>query len=229
MNDDDLITTVRERFAPLRMNVPSGTVMARGTAMRRRRHGGQLAAGALAVALGAGLGVPALTTAGHASGPAAGARTATLTAWTVDRQPGGAIAVTIRRLRDLPALQRELASDGARITISADELPTMPRSCLSPTYRKIDGGRSAEIQLSPVVAPPNNLDKGLYFTLYPDRVPPGEVLRLTVFAHDHMPSDGATARKPGNMTGAFPGALGLLGSTYNIFLTEVRDAPACTS
>ena len=98
MNDDDLMTAVRAEFAPVRMTVAADTIMARGRGMRRLRRG-RIAAGALAVALGAGLGIPALTSAGTSN-------RVTLTAWTVDKQPDGAIKVTIRDLRDLPALQR---------------------------------------------------------------------------------------------------------------------------
>jgi hypothetical protein len=222
--NDDLMTAVRESFAPVRMDTPPATIMGRGRAMRRRRHGGAVAAGALAVALGAGLAVPALTT---ASGSAGGAGKATLTAWTVDRKPGGSIAVTIRELRDLPALQRELASYGARITISADKLLTLPRSCLSPDSGNASGNRA--FQLSPVVAPTNNASKGLYFTLYPDRMPPGQVLRITVYAYGHIPFDPVAAGKAGKTITTLPGALGLLGEPYDVFLTLVLNTPPCTS
>lgn len=63
MNDDDLMTAVRAEFAPVRMTVASDTIMARGRGMRRLQHS-RIAASALAVALGAGLGIPALTSAG---------------------------------------------------------------------------------------------------------------------------------------------------------------------
>ena len=224
MNDDDLITTVRERFAPVRMHVPAKTLMARGTARRRRRHGGQFAAGALAVALGAGLGVPALTT---SSGNTAGAQHATLAAWTVDRKPGGAIAVTIRKLRDLPALQRELASDGARITISADTLLMLPKSCISLDIQMYDGQRVAVFQLSPGVGH-GQPSEGLVFTLYPNRIPPGQVLRVTVFGANYPPLSGTVAS--GNPhESKFPGMMGFTSGQYRVFETSVRDTPACTN
>lgn len=111
MNDDEMLTAVRDRFAPVRMNTPAAAIMKRGRALRRRRHGGRLAAGALAVSLGTGLAVPALT-----DGGAAPPQRATLAAWTVQEHPDGTIAVTIRRPENLAALQHKLAALGVLVT-----------------------------------------------------------------------------------------------------------------
>ena len=119
MNDDDLMTAVREEFAPVRMDVAADTIMARGRAARRLRRS-RVAAGVLAVGLGAGLGIPALMS-GNATGGA------TLAAWTVARQTDGSVTVTIREMRNLPALQAKLAADGARLPRSgAGLLPRHP-------------------------------------------------------------------------------------------------------
>lgn len=117
MNDDDLMTAVRDRFAAIRMDTPAEKIMARGSSLRRR--GGRLAAGAaraLAVSLGAGLSVPALT-----AGTAAPARHATLAAWTVREHHDGSIGVTVRRPQNLPALQLRLAKLGAPVIIVAGQ------------------------------------------------------------------------------------------------------------
>jgi hypothetical protein len=111
MNDDDLMTAVRDRFAPVLMDIPAAEIIKRGRVLRRRRHGGKLAAGALAVSLGAGLAVPALT-----AGGAAPPQQATLAAWTIQQHPDGTIAVTIRRPENLAALQRKLAALGVLVT-----------------------------------------------------------------------------------------------------------------
>lgn len=125
MNDHDVLTTVRDGFAPVQMSIPPDDIMTRGRSLRRRRHRGQLiAGGTLALALGAGLSVSALT-----AGPPA-AQQATLAAWTVQRDPDGAITVTIRELRDLPALQARLGLDGAPVTISDSSL-TLPHGCVA--------------------------------------------------------------------------------------------------
>ena len=60
MDDNELMTAVRERFDPVRMHTPAETITARGRSLRHRRRSA-LAGGALAVTLGAGLAVPALT------------------------------------------------------------------------------------------------------------------------------------------------------------------------
>ena len=65
-NDDDVLTAVREGFVPVRMETPAKAVMARGAMMRRHRNSGRLTAGALAAALGAGLGVSAFAHGGAA-------------------------------------------------------------------------------------------------------------------------------------------------------------------
>jgi hypothetical protein len=118
MNDNDLMTAVRAEFAPVRMNVAADTIMARGRAARRLRHS-RVAAGALAVAFGAGLGIPALTSGGGTGGAA-------LTAWTVSRQTDGSVTVTIREMQDLPALQAKLADDGARVVIGHGAMTPPP-------------------------------------------------------------------------------------------------------
>src|SRR5438045_1879451 len=111
MNDQDVITAVRETFGDVHMGTPLGTVTRRGRALRARRRGAGLA-GAAAAAGGVALtvtsllpGTGAVTATGshHGHGRATvqrpgGGVSATLTAWTVTRRAGGAIAVTIRDL-----------------------------------------------------------------------------------------------------------------------------------
>lgn len=125
MNDDDLMTAVRDRFGGVRMEIPAQQIMARGTSLRRRRSGGRLAAGALAISLGAGLSVPALT-----AGPSTAAQRATLAAWTVDKHPDGSIAVTIRRPQNLAALQNRLAQLGAPVTFAPFPGKRFARDCV---------------------------------------------------------------------------------------------------
>lgn len=111
MNDDEMLTAVRDRFAPVRMDRPAAAIMKRGSALRHRRHG-RLAAGALAVSLGAGFAVPALTAGSAGPAPGAGSaasQQATLAAWTVQKHRDGSVIVTIRRPQNLAALERELA------------------------------------------------------------------------------------------------------------------------
>jgi hypothetical protein len=129
MNDDDLLTAVRGRFDSVRMDTPAAAIMARGRALRRHRSSGRLAAGALAVSLGAGLAVPVLTA--GAPGPAGTGGSphhATLAAWTVQEHPDGSIAVTIRRPENLGALRLKLAKLGVTV-IFADEPAKLAHGC----------------------------------------------------------------------------------------------------
>lgn len=164
MNDDDLMTEVRDRFAPVRMHASPEQIMARGRSLRRRRHGTSLAAGALAVSLGAGLSVTALT-----AGPAApAAQHATLAAWTVDQHPDGSIGVTIRRPQDLKALQARLAKLGAPVLFVVVPAGQLGHGC-APTV----------LDLKPAIAF-QALKHAVSFEIRPLKMPPHSVLRIAL-------------------------------------------------
>lgn len=117
MNDTDLATLVRDAVRDTRMTVPESDITRRARKLRTRRR---VAAGG---AVGAGLAATALavaTLAAPASSPAAGQaqKTAQLTAWTVTKDPGGVIDVTIRELKDPAGLQARLRADGVPATVS---------------------------------------------------------------------------------------------------------------
>jgi len=89
MNDDELITILREQRDRVRMTTPVEEVIGRGRAVRARhrvRAAGAALAAAAAVAVGVAL---------PASHPTSGAPVH-LAAWTVTRQANGSIKVTIR-------------------------------------------------------------------------------------------------------------------------------------
>ena len=125
MNDDDLITIVRESFTGLRTTTPVERIVRRGRAVRARRRIPVLT-GALAVVAGAALAVTTLLPGGHQPSPRSSPRPAAqLAAWTVTRQPDGTIRVTIRELQNPAELQRELRADGlpASVTLTGQENP----------------------------------------------------------------------------------------------------------
>jgi hypothetical protein len=125
VNDDELMTTLRESFATVRSGTPVEPIVRRGRAVRaRRRIPG--AAAALAVAAGTAVAVTALVPGG--SGPAAGPVHAKLAAWTVVKQADGTVAVTIRELRDTAALQARLRADGiaANVITGSQRNPCQP-------------------------------------------------------------------------------------------------------
>jgi hypothetical protein len=118
MNDNELITAVKESVTGVHMHVPTEQIMRRSRAIRaRRRIPG--AAGALALVAGAALALTALLPASHQHG-------ARLTAWTVAKQADGTIDVTIRELRDPAGLQSKLRADGvpASVTFSGQRNPS---------------------------------------------------------------------------------------------------------
>jgi hypothetical protein len=114
MNDDELITAVRESVTGVHMDIPAGQIVSRSRAIRARRRIPALA-GALAVAAGTALAVPALLPSGHQ--PSHPAR-AQLAAWTVVKQADGDIRVTVHELRDPAALQSTLRADGVPVSVT---------------------------------------------------------------------------------------------------------------
>ena len=209
MNDEDVLTRYRDGFRPLRMSTTADDIIGRGRVLRRRERGGRLAAGgaALTIALGAALGVPALTTS-----PSSAPAHATLTAWTVSRPDAGSITVSVRELRDLGALQSRLAADGARVTIGDTRL-TLPPGCVLPPTSGLLSYHSGR------------LGQDIVFTIHSARIPGGQVLRilLTPNASRSTPPvtehDG-TAIASGAVTGT---------TTPGFFFTTVRNSTACTS
>ena len=116
MNDTDLATLVRDAMRDTHMTVPESDITRRARTLRTRRH--VAAGGAVSAGLAAALAVAAL--AAPASSPATGhaQNTAQLTAWTVTKDPGGVIDVTIRELKDPAGLQARLRADGVPVNVS---------------------------------------------------------------------------------------------------------------
>lgn len=132
MNDDELITTVRESVTGVHMTIPEEQIASRSRAIRAR-HRIPAAAGAVAVMAGTALAVAALAPSGHTASqyghPASHPRIAQLAAWTVAKQGNGAIKVTIRQLSDPSGLQSTLRADG--IPASVTSLAQRDPSCRS--------------------------------------------------------------------------------------------------
>ncbi|HEY1915101.1 MAG TPA: hypothetical protein VGH27_05940 [Streptosporangiaceae bacterium] len=107
--EDDLRQALSARAA----EVPQAAVdrLQRRDYHPRTRSRVTLAAAGLAITAAAA-GAAAVITLLPASHQPARPATAQLTAWTVTRQPGGSISITIRELRDPGGLQRTLRGDG---------------------------------------------------------------------------------------------------------------------
>jgi hypothetical protein len=114
MNDHGLITAVRESVADVHTTTPVEQIVSRGRAVRARRRIRNVAA-ALAAAAGAAVAVTALLAASHPASHPPGAQ---LTAWTVAKQPGGNVTVTIHQLFYPAGLQRKLRADGVPASVT---------------------------------------------------------------------------------------------------------------
>jgi hypothetical protein len=110
MNDNELITVVKESVTGVHMNVPAEQITRRGRALRARRQIPALAA-ALTGAAGAALAVTALLPVSHQPD-------ARLAAWTVTKQTNGDIYVTINQLQNPAGLQNTLRADGLPVNVT---------------------------------------------------------------------------------------------------------------
>ncbi len=122
MNNHHTLTAIKDRLAEVRdslgeahPSIPAGEIIARARRRRVRRRLLPGMTGVLALAAGAAVAVAALLPASHPAGHRPGSQ---LTAWTVVKQPGGNIKVTIHELRDPAGLQRRLRADGVPATIT---------------------------------------------------------------------------------------------------------------
>lgn len=118
MDDNDVISAVRDSFAGIRMTVPVEQIsQRRGRLLARRR----LMSLAGAAGLAAVLALVAVGPVSRMASPAGGRSHAVrLTGWSVVRQDDGGVMITLRRLRDPAALQRTLRADGIPVKIVDD-------------------------------------------------------------------------------------------------------------
>jgi hypothetical protein len=199
MNDDELITAVRESVTGVHMAIPEEQILRRSRTIRAR-HRVPAAAGTLAVVAVAGLAVSALTPSGHQSDHPVNAR---LAAWTVARQTGGDIDITIHQLRDPAGLQSTLRADGLPVNVSFSGAPS------SAACQPYDASRHA---LGAVVRF-SSTDGSAHFVIHPSALPSGTGLsiydNIRAGAPSSSPSTQGTGRPlPAGITG--PLAFGLV-------------------
>ncbi len=181
MNDNDLITAVRESFADVRTTTAVEQIISRGRAVRARRRIPRLA-GALAVAGGAALAATMLLPGSHQGGGQPGVQ---LAAWTVTRQADGTIRVTIRELRDPAGLQSRLRADGipASVTLIGQENPSCRPYPASQALRKRVLSITPDVvpsqhQGPPASTSPPQPDLVLVFDINPSALPSGVGIQL---------------------------------------------------
>jgi hypothetical protein len=208
MNDNELITAVRESVADIRTVTPVAHVISRGRAVRARRRIPGVA-GTVAIAAGTALAVTALLS-GHPGLPGSGRHPASaqLAAWTVARQVNGDIDITIHQLQDPAGLQSTLRADGLPVTVSFSGPP------LSASCQPYDTGRDA---LS-AVAHFHTSDGSAYLVINPSALPSGTGVSIfdepgagVSLPSPHTPTHGqgpGRAAPPAGITG--PLAVGLV-------------------
>jgi hypothetical protein len=211
MNDNELITTVRESVADVYSVTPVEHVISRGRAVRTRRRIPGIA-GTLALAAGTALALTTLLPSGHpglvgSSRPGSHPASAQLAAWTVAKQGNGNIDVTINQLQDPAGLQSTLRADGLPVTVS------FSGPSLSATCQPYDTSRDV---LS-AVAHFHASDGRAYLVINPSALPSG--IGVSIFdkpgagvplPSPHMPrhGPGAGTPAPAGITG--PLAIGLV-------------------
>ena len=185
MNDNDLITMVRESFTDIRSATPVEQIQRHGRTVRARRRI-PLLTGAAAAAAGAVLAVTTLLPGTHQPSPRpSAAPTAQLAAWTVARQPDGTIRVTIRELQNPAELQRRLRADGvtASVTLTGQENPACRPYPASAALQKRILSVTFDIIPLPHQGPPPSTSPPqpnlvLVFHINPSALPPGAGLQL---------------------------------------------------
>ncbi|GII63632.1 hypothetical protein Skr01_37170 [Sphaerisporangium krabiense] len=137
MNDDDVLGTVRDAMAGVRMRTPVRELVAAGRSRRRRRVGGVVAGTVVGTTLVTALGLPVLTGPRVNAPPvAAGDEVHVhLAAFSVDTNPDGTVTVklTKRQSLDPEIMRRTLAQAGvpAQITINKWCEPSNPAQDLA--------------------------------------------------------------------------------------------------
>jgi hypothetical protein len=169
MNDDELLTMVREQRTKVPMTVPVEQVIRRGHALRARRRIPGLA-GALAVVAAAVFAVTVLLPGHHASHQPG----FQLAAWTVVKHADGTVSVTIRELRDPAGLQRRLRADGVPASVIFGDQPNVqPNPCQSYGHPDL-----LQRVITPSTAPGQPQGNVIVMTIHPSALPSGAGVQI---------------------------------------------------
>jgi hypothetical protein len=218
MNDDELITVLREQRGKVVMTTPVEQIISRGRAVRVRRRvpGVAAAVGATAVAaVAVGVALPASHPAVRlpAVRPPAASESARppsvrLAAWTVTRQAGGSIKVTFRQATDPAGLQQTLRADGVPVSVTF----TGQQNAACQPYHV-----SASQAFWPYGSRPGPLD-GSGFINHPERA------YTTPYAFVIDPSALPSGAGLQIWTSGTPGAA----DNFQLHVTLVKTSPQCT-
>jgi hypothetical protein len=200
MNDNDLnfhdvIASVREPFARVRMVVPVEAVVARGQSIRRRRLR-TITGAAVAGAAASVLVILAILPGNHTA-------PVQLTAWTVITEPNGTVAVTIRDLRDPAGLQRALQAHGVPAIVRFH-----PNGSLMPSCMTFVPSRLATIERQVFVQPPTGSDGQFLLYINPAAVPKTDIIAIDAVQQNGF-SIGLLTQDGQCPPGSKPGGIGI--------------------
>jgi hypothetical protein len=164
MNDNELITMVRDSVADVHCATPVARIISRGRIVRAQRWVPAVP-GTLVVAAGTALAVATLLPSGHAGSlptrhPDSHPAAARLAAWTVARQANGDIDVTITQLRNPAGLQSTLRADGLPVTVNFSGPLSLSPSCRAYTSALGTMNAVTQIRGDSLVIDPSALPSG---------------------------------------------------------------------
>ncbi len=199
MNDNELITALREQRGKVAMTTPVEQIISRGRSVRARRRIPRVAA-AVAPAAAAATVVSVALPAGHlAKGP-----DARLAAWTVTREADGDIQITFLQATDPAGLQSTLRADGvpASVTFAGQQNPacqtiTVPVPPFSD--KGADRGPLSRVVVGFADKPAQDV-----LVLRPSGLPTGDGIQIS--------------------TSGTPGAA----DSFRLFVNLVQQSPQCT-
>jgi hypothetical protein len=202
VNDDKVMTAVRESFAQVRLDRPLEQTIRHGRVLRGRTRAYRAAgvagvaaiAGVTAVAVGGigrpapvysgitvfGTGLPRPTATAVSGNTGGGTR---LDAWTVTAGPGGAVEVTVRQLQNAAGLQRALRAAGVPAQVAfqvgqPSDSPPLPADCKNVTMPDEANAKLQGKILGPPMPPAGG--EGIALTLYPQQIPTGIGIYLAI-------------------------------------------------
>jgi hypothetical protein len=183
MNDQDLITAVRQSVHGVRMNVPAEQIVSRSRAIRTRGHR-RLATGVLSIAA-AGSAVLGLVLSGtFRAAPNDGSGTIRTAAFTLTRNANGTDTLTLsmNQMFDPATLQQALRHDGIPALVkintrcSSDPAPASPAGL---------GVLSVELPDGTPVPPSSPIPAHAVNVIRPSAIPAGTELFFGFFDADH--------------------------------------------
>jgi hypothetical protein len=170
MNDNELMTVLREQRGTVPMTTPVEQIISRGRAVRARHRIPRVAAAvgaAAAVAVAVSMALPA----SHpvVSHPAS-RHAAQLAAWIVTRQADGSIQVTFREATDPAGLQRTLRADGVPVSVTFTGQQ-------NPACQSISPGPPWQGPLTSVMGG-EGFNTPYALVIHPSDLPPGDGLQI---------------------------------------------------